>query len=248
MFEKFDLISLLEKDYVNFFSSLAVTGAGGKTSLLFYLKDLLLQRGRRVVITTTTHMFPVQGMPFALDAGPECVQKHLAQEGWVIACGYDEKKEKLCAPPAANAELLYKTGACVLTEADGSKRLPVKAPAAWEPVIPAQAEAVVGVLGLDGLGQPIGKAAHRPELVCELLGKSREEILTPADLAVLAASPAGLKKGVGERPFYVCFNKADVLVKDGREKKIEKVQAQAAALGVRAFCVSLNEGWMWRAP
>ena len=95
MREKFDLVGLLEKDYVNL-SSLAVVGAGGKTSLLFYLKDLFLQRGRRVVITTTTHMFPVQGLPFALDADPECVQRLLAKEGWVIACGYDKEKGKLC--------------------------------------------------------------------------------------------------------------------------------------------------------
>ncbi|MGR7989265.1 selenium cofactor biosynthesis protein YqeC, partial [Escherichia coli] len=36
---------------------ISVVGAGGKTSLLFWLAELLQASGRRVLITTTTHMF-----------------------------------------------------------------------------------------------------------------------------------------------------------------------------------------------
>ena len=35
---------------------ISVVGAGGKTSLLFWLAELLQASGRRVLITTTTHM------------------------------------------------------------------------------------------------------------------------------------------------------------------------------------------------
>lgn len=42
----------------------------------------------------------------------------------------------------------------VLVEADGSRRLPVKAPAVYEPVIPPGTDLVVGVIGLDALAVP----------------------------------------------------------------------------------------------
>ena len=43
---------------------ISVVGAGGKTSLLFWLAEVLRASGRRVLITTTTHMFmPVSHWP-----------------------------------------------------------------------------------------------------------------------------------------------------------------------------------------
>lgn len=44
-------------------------------------------------------------------------------------------------------------------EADGAKRLPLKAPGEWEPVIPEFVDLVIGVVGMDALGEPIRKIA-----------------------------------------------------------------------------------------
>ena len=52
----------------------------------------------------------------------------------------------------------------MLVEADGSKRLPAKAHASWEPVLPPQRKRTVCVFGASALGQSIQTAAHRPAL------------------------------------------------------------------------------------
>ena len=69
--------------------------------------------------------------------------------------------------------------------------LPVKAPAAHEPVIPHGTDLLVAVAGIDALGKPIEQIAHRPELVCEIVGAAPEETFTPETLGKLLASPRG---------------------------------------------------------
>ena len=67
----------------------------------------------------------------------------------------------------------------VLVEADGSKRLPLKAHASHEPVIPANSRKTVCVIGASGLGNPIREVVHRPELFCAVTGISPEDAATP---------------------------------------------------------------------
>ena len=101
-------------------------------------------------------------------------------------------------------------GHLTLVEADGAKRLPLKAPAEHEPVIPPCADAVAAVAGMDAVGQAVGAVCHRPERVCALLGAGAEHVLTPEDVALLLANPQGGRKGVGEAMAFRCvLNKAD---------------------------------------
>ena len=67
----------------------------------------------------------------------------------------------------------------VFVEADGSKHRPLKAHAAHEPVIPAEANQTILVLGASGLERPICDAAHRPELYAQKLGVSEDDLATP---------------------------------------------------------------------
>ena len=46
-------------------STIAVVGGGGKTSLIYRLTDELIDKGKRVIITTTTHMAGESELPFA---------------------------------------------------------------------------------------------------------------------------------------------------------------------------------------
>ncbi|MBQ1619478.1 MAG: putative selenium-dependent hydroxylase accessory protein YqeC, partial [Oscillospiraceae bacterium] len=62
---------------------------------------------------------------------------------------------------------------------DGAHRLPLKAHAAHEPVIPDGTQRSVLVLGADGFGKPIRETCHRPELYASLAGVSPDEIVTP---------------------------------------------------------------------
>ena len=58
----------------------------------------------------------------------------------------------------------------VLVEADGAKRLPLKAHAEHEPVIPACAGRTVCMVGVDGLGAPVSQTCHRPQRFAQLAG------------------------------------------------------------------------------
>lgn len=71
----------------------------------------------------------------------------------------------------------------VLVEADGAKRLPLKAHAEHEPVIPNGTQRVVCVVGADGLGAPVSQACHRPQRFAQLAGVSEDDAVTPEAVA-----------------------------------------------------------------
>lgn len=82
----------------------------------------------------------------------------------------------------------------VLVEADGSRRLPIKAHLPHEPVIPGNAGLTVVLVGAAGFGRPIREAVHRWERFCQLTGAAPEEPVTAENLAVsLAAEDLGDK-------------------------------------------------------
>lgn len=177
----------------------AIIGSGGKSTLLKTLGLELMRAGGRVLLCTTTHMFPVAGVPWdgsnrRLDAVPwkpgaahvpGCTCEACAGlvRGSICQAGVlDPETGKLSAPAEPLNELARRFD-YVLAEADGSKRLPLKAHAAWEPVIPVVAANVVWIVGALGLGKPINEAVHRPELFCERCGCEPTDIATPERVA-----------------------------------------------------------------
>ena len=101
----------------------------------------------------------------------------------------------------------------LLVEADGSRRLPVKAPGPAEPVMPPCADLVLGCVGLDCLGTPIAAdTVHRHELFADLVGAQTGEAITAAHLVALAIAKAGLFKAAPPSARrLVALNKADLL-------------------------------------
>lgn len=177
----------------------AIIGSGGKSTLLRALGLELMRAGGRVLLCTTTHMFPVAGVPWdgssrRLDAAPwkpgalhvpgctceACVG--LARGSICQAGVLDPETGKLSSPAEPLDEPAQRFD-YVLAEADGSKRLPLKAHAAWEPVIPAVTANVVWVVGASGLGKPVAEVVHRPELFCERCGCKPTDIATPERVA-----------------------------------------------------------------
>lgn len=202
----------------------AIIGSGGKSTLLKTMGLELMRAGGRVLLCTTTHMFPVAGVPWdgsnrRLDAAPwkpdaahapGCTCKVCAgmSGGSICQAGVlDPETGKLSAPAEPPNELAQRFD-YVLTEADGSKRLPLKAHAAWEPVIPAATANVVWVVGASGLGKPVAEVVHRPELFCERCGCEPTDIATPERVAqVLNAEMQAL----GLSTARVMLNQADTL-------------------------------------
>lgn len=201
----------------------AVIGSGGKTSLLRVLAQELSHRGT-VLLATTTHIMRPDWCPFAATAAELC-------EGFahspIVCAGSYNPEGKLTAPNFPGWQC---AADFVLVEADGSKRLPAKAHAAWEPVLPPERNRTVCVFGASALGQPIQDAAHRPELYASLAEVSPEAVITPAIAARVLAK---------EGNFDILFiNQADVL-----EDPTAALQPLVYTLPCPAIYGALAEGY-----
>lgn len=160
----------------------AIIGGGGKTTLLRTLGEELAEENR-VLLCTTTKIFPFPALPCATTAEALDSREHRLLCAGTPVPG----TEKLTAPPVPMAELAAWFD-YVLVEADGSAQRPFKAHASHEPVIPAEASQVICVVGASGFGKPIREATHRPELYAQLAGVSVEDPVAPeTEAAVLQA-------------------------------------------------------------
>lgn len=163
----------------------AVIGGGGKTTLLRTLGGELAAEGKRVLLCTTTKMLPFPDLPCAL-TGAEL--EALRREHRLLCAGtLLPDTGKLTAPETPMAQLAAWFD-YVLVEADGAAHHPLKAHASHEPVIPAEANQTICVVGASGFGQPIVQAAHRPEWYAALAGVPETAEATPeTEAAVLRA-------------------------------------------------------------
>ena len=186
----------------------SIVGGGGKTTLMLRLARELFDSGARVIVTTSTHIFPPGGMK-TITQGSLSKLKAVLQHERLVCLGTPSELGKLSAPTFTFAELAA-IADYVLVEADGAKRLPLKAPAEHEPVIPAETKLVVAVAGMDGFGKTIQETAFRPALYAALLETNEQHRLTADDLARVLTHPQGQRKGVlPTMRFCVVLNKAD---------------------------------------
>ena len=168
----------------------AVTGSGGKTTLLRTLGEEL---PGRVILCATTHILPFEDVALYTGASEGELAELLARRRLVCVGRWGEEG-KLVAP-GLPMRALAGLADHVLVEADGSRRLPLKAHAPHEPVIPPESGQVVCVVGASGFGRRVEEAVHRPEIFCRLTGAERTDPVTPA-LAALAVVREGLARQV----------------------------------------------------
>ena len=100
----------------------AIIGSGGKTTLL---RTLGQELPGRVILCTTTHIMPFAGLPL-YTGGSEAELAGLLAEHPMVCIGQPGPEGKLTAP-ALSMETLIEAADYVLVEADGSRRLPIKA-------------------------------------------------------------------------------------------------------------------------
>jgi molybdenum cofactor cytidylyltransferase len=182
----------------------ALVGGGGKSTTMFRLAREVAEAGGWVVTTTTTHIFGGQTVlaPARLleaEASSERLAAALAAHRHVLVVGPTD--------PATNRAgglsrerfsqiRRWAPDACFINEADGSRTLPFKAPAAHEPVIPAETTLVLPLVGADVFGRPLTPDhVHRPELVAALSGAALGAPVTPEIVARVLAHPEGGRKG-----------------------------------------------------
>ncbi len=200
--------------------SVALAGAGGKTTLLFALAREAMRDGLRVAVTTTTHIL----CPGEQDDLFVTVEEDLPgidrafQSGRIIIAGTPAPEGKLSVPCPQVLRHLRENADLLLYEADGSHRMPVKFPNDTEPVILPGTDRVIAVAGLSALGQPLHRVCQRYERAVEALGLSANQNVDPMVAASLLLGGYGHYKGL-----TVLLNQADT-------PKLQKLGEQIAEL------------------
>jgi len=212
---RLDFLTLLQHA-----KTVAITGAGGKTTLMFSLARKFVEAGKKVITTTSTQIFapdPNQSpltVLTAIDDTLSNVAPALLDLGHVtIGRKIDPVSGKLKGVDAETILRFRDLADCTIIEADGAAGRSIKAPEAWEPVIPTFVDVVTFVIGLDALGQRVNEnTVFRIGGFYEITGLKHNDMITPDALARLAYHPLGGLKGVpNEARFMVLLNKMDRL-------------------------------------
>ncbi len=216
----------------------AAVGGGGKTSLLNRLAAEL-SRTNTVLLLTTTHIWPPACETLLLPTRAR-IRDAFAHTN-LLAAGDPSPEGKLTAAAALRDE--YEGLAdYVLVEADGARGLPLKAPDAREPVLPANAALVIAVAGMACAGQTIAQSAHRPALYAELAGLPPDAYVTPQTVARVLTHPNGQKKGVTGR-FLIVLNQTDTGERLAFAREVARSQAEETVLTALASIPDRAERW-----
>lgn len=157
----------------------AITGGGGKTSLLYGLGAELEKLGR-VLLTTTKIFRPTPEECRDIFIGPArlCGEFLSAMpERAKLAATSGESGGKLTGYAPAEIDALAAHGAAdfVIVECDGSRGRSLKFYEAWEPPVPETSAAVFAVLGADAFGcAPSEDSIFRAAQFCALHGASAD--------------------------------------------------------------------------
>ena len=205
----------------------AIIGGGGKTTLMECLAAELAAQAR-VIVCTTTHIYPEQTMPCLVSSTEAEVRAALARAGCVCV-GSVSENGKLSAPELPFRTLCALAG-YVLVEADGAKRLPLKAHAAHEPVVPPEANQTILVVGASGFGKPMRESVHRAPLAAQALGVGEDTIVTPELWASFLNFEALHTR--------VLVNQAE------NEQEQTTARALAAGLHCPVCMAALQKGWI----
>ncbi|HEY4669858.1 MAG TPA: selenium cofactor biosynthesis protein YqeC [Tepidiformaceae bacterium] len=185
-------------------SIVAAVGGGGKTSLVYALAREAAGRGYSAVVTTTTRFTRPKGMemPMVVEASAAEVAGRLEgtlEPGRIVVAisGTGSQRRLVGYDDAGIASIARLKPGLLAVEADGSGRLPFKAPAEHEPVIPSATTHVVVCVGLEVLGRALTEEfVHRPDLVGGLAEVGQGEPVGPGVVTRVLLHPEGGKKRV----------------------------------------------------
>ena len=172
---------------------ISFVGAGGKSSLIDATAKWSSSQGKKVLVTTTTHIFRPQDEFLAMNE--KQLKEIWAAGHWAVIGATEEKDpQKLKMPELDWMRQAMELSDLVLIEADGSKRLPCKVPDDHEPV---------------ALGRSLKECCFRLEKVKKLLSADENHLLTEKDMAAILLSDQGLRKDVGDRRYIAVLNQCD---------------------------------------
>ena len=145
----------------------AIIGGGGKTTLMERLAHELSGKVR-VIVCTTTHIYPEKTMPCLVSPAQAEIAAALEKSPCICVGAWSENGK--FGPPELPVGTLARLADYVIVEADGAKRLPLK----------AHANQTILVVGASGFGRPMCETVHRAPLAAQALGVPEDTVVTPA--------------------------------------------------------------------
>ncbi len=185
-------------------------GSGGKTSLLALLARELPRWHARVLVSTSTKVYPFPDLPLVED--PAALPAAFARARAVfLGCQLGAAAAgKLGGLPALAAEDLLALADVVLLETDGARGRPLKVHQPQDPGVPASADLALLVVGAAALGAAAGsESVHRLERAPVHWGLREGETPTPRQVARVLLAPDGYLGQTGAVPTRILINQAD---------------------------------------
>lgn len=201
----------------------SITGAGGKTSLMYSLALELVAAGKKVLTTTTTKIFPPtqEESPATIVSRfpEEIVEKAEAllstHSHLTVASDYLQAYHKLngLEPSAIEHILQANLFDFIIIEADGAAGRSLKASAPHEPVVPQFSDRVVAMVGLDVVAKPLTEEwVFRSSIFSRITGLELLQNVTESSIASAIIHDMSSVSVTGQESMKIAFlNKADNL-------------------------------------
>lgn len=212
------------------FSAIALTGGGGKTSLLYSLGHYFAKK-EKVLLTTTTKLYPPKGSECAytiVASAEECAQKAAALPRPSLSLAAKRAEEgKLMGFSVAEADSLFESGCCgkFIVEADGTRGISFKCYEGWEPPVPQSAACQIVILGADAALSPVSaETVFRMDLLKTRYEIQKGETLSAANMGAILSNRAEYLKNSPKEAFRILFiNKGELLEEEPRRRLLDSL-------------------------
>jgi probable selenium-dependent hydroxylase accessory protein YqeC len=202
---------------------ISLVGAGGKTTLMFALSRELATHKKVVITTTTTKISSPapSDTPFLFLSRDEeeivaYIIKNASRKGHATIASEllpDSGKLQGISPLLVSKLIELGPVDCVVVEADGASKRPLKAPnPEYEPVIPPCTTLVIPMVGIDALGCKLSEeSVFRSEIASRLTGIPLGGTVSADAIVNLMLHPSGMTRGSPAEARIIPFiNKADL--------------------------------------
>lgn len=216
------------KPATRFYNTISITGAGGKTTILNYIGKMWADEGKKIMLTTTTHL--AKNVKYSAE---EIIKGPLSYNGAnsvLYIADDDVNPEKYKTPGVENIDKLSRYFDKVIIEADGSAGLSLKYHSEKDPVIIQKNQFTFCVLGLNALGEKIEDNMHSYQSYFQEFPSRSGGRVELIDFENLFYSKQGVLKGVGNSKAIFVLNQADTIEDMTLLKKIINFAASVDAL------------------